>query len=255
MKFFTKPLVVLGVGAFLSATASFAKPTTIWYYGSKVYFEDANGEIKKGTGLVQFQTDTQVKDVFGEEVTVKAGETVVKGENDETVIIGEKRNWTKYDGKKLPDVPADADTPADSVPAQAPIVQQGAVQEGVVVQGGAVVMGNSEAERLLQLCNNARAQHGIAPLQLSANSNALAQGFSGTIASRGGLSHAGSNFSQQNGGRKGENIARGQHSVDHVFQSWMSSSGHRANILNPSYRYMGLGHTGDGWVQQFSDGQ
>ena len=36
-----------------------------------------------------------------------------------------------------------------------------------------------------------------------------------------------------------ENIAMGQRDCQEVMNSWMSSSGHRANILNPSYRRMG----------------
>jgi uncharacterized protein YkwD len=40
----------------------------------------------------------------------------------------------------------------------------------------------------------------------------------------------------------GENIARGQSSPTAVHNAWMSSSGHRANILNSSFRQAGVGH-------------
>jgi uncharacterized protein YkwD len=54
-----------------------------------------------------------------------------------------------------------------------------------------------------------------------------------------------------------ENIAMGQPSSQDVVRSWMNSSGHRANILNPSHRRIGVGayRTEGGtiyWVQQFS---
>jgi uncharacterized protein YkwD len=40
----------------------------------------------------------------------------------------------------------------------------------------------------------------------------------------------------------GENIAWGQISPTAVHNAWMSSSGHRANILNSSFRQAGVGH-------------
>jgi len=48
----------------------------------------------------------------------------------------------------------------------------------------------------------------------------------------------------------GENIALG-YSASSVVTGWMNSPGHRANILNPSYRVMGVGHTGSSWVNDF----
>jgi uncharacterized protein YkwD len=52
----------------------------------------------------------------------------------------------------------------------------------------------------------------------------------------------------------GENIAQGQNTPHDVFVDWMGSSGHRANILNGSYRDMGIA-TGQGsnglmWVME-----
>jgi uncharacterized protein YkwD len=54
-----------------------------------------------------------------------------------------------------------------------------------------------------------------------------------------------------------ENIAMGQPSSQDVVRSWMNSSGHRANILNPNHRHIGVGayRTESGtiyWVQQFT---
>jgi uncharacterized protein YkwD len=54
----------------------------------------------------------------------------------------------------------------------------------------------------------------------------------------------------------GENIAMGQTSSAEVMNSWMNSSGHRANILNPGYTRIGVAafSTPDGtifWCQQF----
>ena len=51
----------------------------------------------------------------------------------------------------------------------------------------------------------------------------------------------------------GENIARGQRTPQAVFNGWMNSSGHRANILNSSYTHIGVGYVKDGnyWTQMF----
>lgn len=53
----------------------------------------------------------------------------------------------------------------------------------------------------------------------------------------------------------GENIAAGQTTPEAVMNSWMNSSGHRANILNSSYNVIGIGcyKAGDSyyWVQTF----
>ena len=50
----------------------------------------------------------------------------------------------------------------------------------------------------------------------------------------------------------GENIAKGQTSPEAVVRAWMSSSGHRANILNPSFTEIGVGFaSGNYWTQMF----
>lgn len=49
----------------------------------------------------------------------------------------------------------------------------------------------------------------------------------------------------------GENIAKGQKSPQEVMNSWMNSSGHRANILNGQYNSIGVGYYNGAWVQMF----
>jgi uncharacterized YkwD family protein/spore coat assembly protein SafA len=51
----------------------------------------------------------------------------------------------------------------------------------------------------------------------------------------------------------GENIAKGQRTPVTVVNAWMSSSGHRANILNASFTHIGVGYVADGhyWTQMF----
>lgn len=45
-----------------------------------------------------------------------------------------------------------------------------------------------------------------------------------------------------------ENIAFGYDNATTVFNLWMGSPGHRANILRPGYTNYGLGQDGDKWV-------
>lgn len=56
--------------------------------------------------------------------------------------------------------------------------------------------------------------------------------------------------------RVAENIAFGQRSVAQVMHEWMASPGHRANILNPRWRKIGVGvYYSNGmywWCQHFT---
>ena len=63
---------------------------------------------------------------------------------------------------------------------------------------------------------------------------------------------------KQTGEGEGENIGWGEASAQEVFDSWMASDSHRANILNPSATEMGVGYYFDAtsawghqWVQLF----
>ena len=56
-----------------------------------------------------------------------------------------------------------------------------------------------------------------------------------------------------------ENIAAGQPDAASVVQGWMSSAGHRTNILNPGYTDIGVGlaYSASGvpyWTQDFAAG-
>lgn len=50
----------------------------------------------------------------------------------------------------------------------------------------------------------------------------------------------------------GENIAEGYATPQAVFQGWLNSSGHRANIENPIYRDVGFGLAGKFWTTDFA---
>ena len=52
--------------------------------------------------------------------------------------------------------------------------------------------------------------------------------------------------------RVGENIAQGYKNVDEVMAGWLESDGHCANLMNPGFSKLGVGKSGDYWVQVFA---
>ena len=127
------------------------------------------------------------------------------------------------------------------------------------------------ANRVLELVNIERANAGVAPLVLdealcnAANMRAIEMDCTGVFEHK-----------RPNGKRYfevydicnvewqnvcGENIAAGQATPEDVMKSWLSSLGHKANILSPEYTKMGLGYSNSGcgagkysyyWAQEFA---
>ncbi|MDQ3699309.1 MAG: CAP domain-containing protein [Chloroflexota bacterium] len=120
--------------------------------------------------------------------------------------------------------------------------------------------------RLLTLVNEARAREGLSPLRANDALNRAAQSYAETMRDTNCFSHTCQpepDFVRraEAAGYKpwrnlGENIAYGYQSADAVFNGWMSSPGHRANILNGAFRDMGTGMASGGtngpyWAQEF----
>ena len=108
----------------------------------------------------------------------------------------------------------------------------------------------SQAEEVFKLVNAERSKQGLKALTLSAKLTDIATMKSKDMADKGYFDHTsptyGSPFQMlQDFGvhytAAGENIAAGQKSPEEVMNSWMNSSGHRANILNANYTELGVG--------------
>ncbi len=104
---------------------------------------------------------------------------------------------------------------------------------------------------VLTCVNNARAARGLSALTTNSTLTAAAQSCAERMAANGKMTHSAgppAGFSTW-----GENIAVGYPSASSVFDAWMGSDGHRANIVNPSYTRMGMGYVASGfwWCQQF----
>lgn len=101
------------------------------------------------------------------------------------------------------------------------------------------------AEEVLQLVNVARAKAGVRPLQRLEDLTRAAAIRAEELTRR--FSHTRPDgrdcFTAIKGRYRsaGENIAAGQRSPAEVMDSWMHSEGHRRNILNPAFKYFGLG--------------
>ncbi|MEU2061232.1 sigma-70 family RNA polymerase sigma factor [Streptomyces sp. NPDC013455] len=148
-------------------------------------------------------------------------------------------------GTPRPERTSPAATPASRAP------QPQAAPAGTVAQ-------------VVALVNKERAAAGCGPVTEDPQLDQAARGLSDDMAARGFFDHtdpdgngpgeritaAGYRWSTY-----GENIARGQQTPQAVMDSWMNSPGHRANILNCSFKNIGVGvHNGPGgpwWTQDF----
>ena len=123
---------------------------------------------------------------------------------------------------------------------------------------------SSQAAAVLSLVNKERAKEGLPALKIDAKVTKAANVRAREI--KKSFSHTrpdGSSYStalKEQGvsyRMSGENIAWGQKTPEQVMNAWISSSGHRANIMNKNYKNIGIGYYEDEkgvkyWVQLFT---
>lgn len=124
--------------------------------------------------------------------------------------------------------------------------------------------GTSYSQEVTRLVNAERAKSGCGAMTLNSKLGKAAQGHSDDMAERDFFDHT--NPDGEGPGDRvtaagyrwstyGENIAAGQGTPAAVMDSWMKSSGHRANILNCSFKEIGIGYRqgsgGPWWTQNF----
>jgi uncharacterized protein YkwD len=103
-------------------------------------------------------------------------------------------------------------------------------------------------KQMIDQSNAQRAKYGLPPLAVDQSLEKTARGHAVWMTNNRAMQHSNQNV--------GENIAMGQHTPTEAFTDWMNSPGHRANILNSSYKRTGVAayQTPDGtiyWCQQF----
>lgn len=125
---------------------------------------------------------------------------------------------------------------------------------------------NDDQIIILNLVNRERVSRGLKPMKLNSRLNELAKIKSDDMHKNSYFSHRspvyGSLFDLMkkydiNYMTAGENIAKGQDTPEFVMKSWMDSSGHRKNILNPRFEEMGVSRDEYGeniWTQMFIGG-
>ncbi|MEW2314494.1 CAP domain-containing protein [Streptomyces bauhiniae] len=121
---------------------------------------------------------------------------------------------------------------------------------------------SGEVARIVELVNAERAKAGCSPVALNSTLTKAAQDHSADMAAHNTMSHTGSDGSDP-GSRitaagyqwsaYGENVAYGYSTPEQVMDGWMNSPGHRENILNCSYKEIGVGlaQPGSYWTQDF----
>lgn len=124
---------------------------------------------------------------------------------------------------------------------------------------------NAFEQKVVELTNQERAKQGLKALKVDNGLAKMARDKSQDMADKGYFDHQsptyGSPFDMMGSygityTSAGENIAAGQPTPQAVVDAWMKSPGHRANILNTSYSYIGVGYVKGGsyghyWTQEF----
>ena len=118
-----------------------------------------------------------------------------------------------------------------------------------------------EAE-VVRLVNEIRKENGLQPLTANWELARVARYKSQDMKDKGYFSHTSPTYGSPyqmirafglSFRAAGENIAKGYSTPQAVVNGWMNSSGHRANILNASYKQIGVGYVAQGnyWTQMF----
>lgn len=119
--------------------------------------------------------------------------------------------------------------------------------EDLLTKAGFVLLHPAE-QRVVERTNAERRRHGLRELQVDKSLMRSARRHTAWMTNARTLRHTSAAVA--------ENIAMGQQNGHEAVNSWMNSSGHRANILSPSHTRIGVAAytAADGtvyWCQQF----
>ena len=194
----------------------------------------------------------------GGDCTQKPGDndTVQKpGDNDTVQKPGDNDTVQKPGDNDTVQKPGDNDTvqkPGDNDTVQKPEPPDTSVNSSV----------SDYEKKVVELVNEIRKDYGLSELKLNTKLCAVAKAKSQDMKDNNYFSHTSPTYGSPFDMIKsfgisyrtaGENIAMGYRTPEEVVDGWMNSEGHRANILNGSFKEIGMGHVANGnyWTQMF----
>ncbi|MFJ8542734.1 CAP domain-containing protein [Streptomyces sp. NPDC093586] len=158
-----------------------------------------------------------------------------------------------------PSRPAAKPTAAPSRPAAKPTASAAPVPSSTP---SAATTASGDVAEVVELVNAERGKAGCSPVTVNADLTEAAQAHSEDMAAGRTMSHTGSDGSSPadritsagyDWRSYGENVAYGYETPEKVMAGWMSSPGHRENILNCGFKEIGVGlaQPGSYWTQDF----
>lgn len=171
----------------------------------------------------------------------------------------EAPDWT---APSRPEAPASSAPATPKAPASTATATPKATASASPSTAGTTAPASAAVARVLALVNSERGKVGCSPLTLNAKLSKAAQDHSADMASHQNMSHTGSDGSDP--GQRittagytwsayGENVAFGYSTPEEVMAGWMSSPGHKRNILDCGFKEIGVGlaQPGSYWTQDF----
>lgn len=161
-------------------------------------------------------------------------------------------------------------SPAPGAPADASAVRADESTRSAATAGKCLTPEDAEqmCDEVLQLVNLQRTKEGLAPVVSDTKLAGIASKYACSMAAKGFFGHRDPESNHGPGERAlsgrysffaiGENLAAGQETPQEVMRAWMESEAHRAIILDPSWKEVGIGVRIGGeydiyWVQEFGD--
>lgn len=147
-----------------------------------------------------------------------------------------------------------------AAPAQAATYHVKSTSKPLYASQSATADTSAFVEQVLELVNQERAKVGLKALTVNSKLQTMAQDKAIDMFKNNYFDHTSPTYGTPFEMMKtygisyraaGENIAKGQTSPAQVMQSWMNSSGHKANILSSNFTSIGVGYQNGVWVQDF----
>ncbi|MFI1966205.1 CAP domain-containing protein [Streptomyces pathocidini] len=168
-----------------------------------------------------------------------------------------ENRWADHDSSGKPSAQPASD--ASKAPAASPTASPSASKSATPSSSAPA---SGDTARVVELVNSERSKAGCSPVTVDEKLTKAAQDHSKDMAEHGTMSHTGSDGSDAgeritragySWSTYGENVAYGYSTPAQVMEGWMSSPGHKRNILNCDYKEIGVGlaQPGSYWTQDF----